>query len=436
VFPVGTAKVITTATKFRQVKHLLWPHIRAVHRAHGLPGHVDQVQWKMGDEVVAWGFSPADYDETAFSGIHAPHVLVVVDEAGGISPVLGQSLESVMTAGHTRLLVIGNPPVDDETASPWFEERCSSELYNVIRIPVEVTPNWTGEDIGPCRVCPPEVPEHPAASHLVDPDWVADTIAEYGPDSRYVEARVHARFPKGGPSKVIPASWVEDAMDNDEPERSDQMSLGVDVAADGGDELAIARAEGFVVRIVHTSSGAANANAVDVAHRVLMEIQAAEQLCREWHWGKRLRVKIDGIGLGWGVASILKAWGSEGLHSAEIVVVQVSERAQDQARFANKRAEMWWNGRMLIQPRRVGDGYGPCTVRLEIDRRTASQLSLPTYGSNSSGRIVIQAKADLRRKGKHSPDRGEAVLLALYELVTADAGTSADLMASMTWRHR
>jgi hypothetical protein len=35
--------------------------------------------------VVAYGFRPADNNEAAVQGIHAPHLLIVVDEAGGIS---------------------------------------------------------------------------------------------------------------------------------------------------------------------------------------------------------------------------------------------------------------------------------------------------------------------------------------------------------------
>jgi hypothetical protein len=61
-------------------------------------------------------------------------------------------------------------------------------------------------------------------------------------------------------------------------------------------------------------------------------------------------VKVDAIGLGWGVVGLLEAWGREGLHGARIVGVNVAERALDPGRFRNQRAEMWWNGRQLLQP--------------------------------------------------------------------------------------
>ena len=54
-------------------------------------------------------------------------------------------------------------------------------------------------------------------------------------------------------------------------------------------------------------------------------------------------------------------------------------------------------------------------VRLDVDRRTIAQLSSPLYSADSSGRIVIESKREIKRRSGTSPDRAEAVLLALYE---------------------
>ena len=113
---------------------------------------------------------------------------------------------------------------------------------------------------------------------------------------------------------------------------------------------------------------------------------------------------VSGMGL-------LEAWGREGLHGARIVGVNVAERALDSGKFKNQRAEMWWNGRVLLQP----DGSGFQVVRLEVDRRVVSQLCAPDFVADSSGRVQVVSKAVLRRRGGVSPDRAEAVLLALYE---------------------
>ena len=386
-------RVVTTATTFRQVRGILWPHIRKLVTAHDLPGEVLTTEWKINDMVVADGFSPADHNEAAVQGIHAEYLLIVVDEAGGISNTIGQALEALMTGENTRLLLLGNPPTD-KTGS-WFERACTSDLYNVIPISAFDTPNFTGEKVGPW------------ARNLVDQRWVDEVTQAFGADSPFVQARVHARFPRTVASAVIPIDWIEAAQQTaGDP---GPIRLGVDVAADGGDEFAIAEADGMTARILHGSRG--NSSPVEVAGRVLEAIRAAEATHTARGYREKVRVKIDAIGVGWGVAGLLDDWGKEGRHTAEVISVNVAQTAHDKDKFANQRAEMWWAARELLQP----DENDQQTLALQVDRVTALQLAAPSYRSNSTGRIQIEAKADMSKRGVGSPDRAEAVLLALFE---------------------
>ena len=408
--PPGTAQVVTTATTFRQVRNLLWVQIRRLHSKHKLPGETSQVEWKIGSDICGYGFSAPAWDETAVQGVHAPHLLIVVDEAGGISNKLGQSFEALMTGGHTRLVVIGNPPVDIEDS--WFERACSSPLYKVLPISAFDTPNFTGETTDLCRSCPPEVQPHNVSTHLVDKEWVDEVVHEFGLDSPFTVARVHAKFPRAAPNKVIPMQWAESAQENDRPAAGDEIRLGVDVAADGGDELVVARADGYRVKLVHTSSGMANASAVDVANKVLEAIHEAELIALGRSHKHRVTVKVDGIGVGWGVVGLLQQWGKEGRHRSAIVNVNVARSARSQ-KFKNQRAEMWWNARQLLMPDPENDNQQQ--LRLDVDRRTIAQLSSPLYSGDSAGRIVIESKREIKRRSGVSPDRAEAILLAIYE---------------------
>jgi hypothetical protein len=76
---------------------------------------------------------------------------------------------------------------------------------------------------------------------------------------------------------------------------------------------------------------------------------------------------------------------------------------------------MWWNGRTMVEP--ITDSLGNTTqqVRLDVDTKTIAQLGSPAYKSDSSGRIAIEKKTEMKNRGIGSPDRAEAVLLALYE---------------------
>jgi hypothetical protein len=417
----GSAQAVTTATRWRQVRTQLWPRIRSLHARHHLPGDILQTEWHLGG-LISYGFSPADNDETAFSGIHAPELLVMVDEAGGISPTLGKSVETTTSGLHVKLVLLGNPPIDEETGSPWFEEMTHRPDVTVIRISAFDTPNFTGEETADCGSCPSFMDPHPVSRHLVQPAWVEGVERDYGKADPFYIARVEARFPKDATAKAIPRGWLDECVADPawQPAKGTQVRLGVDVASDGGDEFVIARTVGFRPEIVHAARGAANANPVDLAGRILQEIEEAEALVRELGGdptgAEQVRVKVDAIGIGWGPTGTLEAWGDEGRHHAAIVAVNVSEAVEypeeDQEKYANKRAQMWWLGRELSKPR---EGIGRPTWALPDDEKLLRQLSGPKYGHTSGGMIRIEKKADMAKRGVPSPDRAEAVLLSVYE---------------------
>lgn len=450
----GTALAVTVAPLWRQVVRQMWPEIRRAHARANLPGSVDTFQMKQvaadGHQVTtSYGLVANRNDESATQGIHSPNLLLVVDEAGGIPANVGSNFRAILTGDNSRMLAIGNPPTNDEGS--WFERVCNGDTgfrdVNVIPISAYSTPALSGEDAPRCKSCPPGVPAHTMAKHLVDREWVEDTIREFGEDSPYVQAKVHARFPRGGADRALPYSWVELARDamipedddeyvslrvlgfaDDEPDPDEKVRmgswirLGVDVAAGGGDELVVARSAGDLLTIRHTSSGPANADATIVAGKILKEIKRASELARAVDSPFPVRVKIDAIGVGWGVAGILEDAGKRGLHDAEIVKIIVSEgtnREPDpKATFRPrlKRDEMWLAFRELLpRPHDNDEGVLP-RIRLRVDHKTIAQLTSPAVTTRSSdSTTVVESKDSLKARGISSPDRAEAVLMSVYE---------------------
>src|SRR5690606_28787935 len=100
----GTAFVVTSAPTFPQVRAILWRYIRRMHAAGDLPGRVNQTEWHLGGELVAFGRKPADHDESAFQGIHARYVLVILDEACGIPGQLWVAADALTTNVDCRIL--------------------------------------------------------------------------------------------------------------------------------------------------------------------------------------------------------------------------------------------------------------------------------------------------------------------------------------------
>ena len=61
-------------------------------------------RWEISDERYAMGLSAENADQ--LQGFHSPNMLIVVDEAEGVSDEIYEAIEAVMTATHPLLLLI------------------------------------------------------------------------------------------------------------------------------------------------------------------------------------------------------------------------------------------------------------------------------------------------------------------------------------------
>lgn len=146
------ATVITTAPTDNQVENVLWREIRDAHQAapYKLVGNKPLTkQLNVTDQFPKWfalGFSTrpdtVTAQATAFQGFHNNHVLVIFDEAAGIIPQIWEAAEALMTSGHCRFLVIGNPTSSYGNFVECFKPDSG---YNCITISVLDTPNYKQE---------------------------------------------------------------------------------------------------------------------------------------------------------------------------------------------------------------------------------------------------------------------------------------------------
>jgi hypothetical protein len=105
----------TTAPTTKQVHAILWRYMGNAHRKAGLPGRITlDAKWYVGNELVAYGRKPADYNPAAFQGIHARYVLVIIDEAGGVPKSIFDAVDALATNIDARVVAVGNP---DDPAS-------------------------------------------------------------------------------------------------------------------------------------------------------------------------------------------------------------------------------------------------------------------------------------------------------------------------------
>lgn len=384
----GTAFVVTTAPTFPQVRAILWRYIRRIHKAGGLVGRVNQTEWHIDDELVAFGRKPADHDEAAFQGIHALYVLIILDEACGIPEQLWIAADALATNPGCRILAIGNP---DNPASHFRKVCTPGSSWNVIGISAYDSPNLTGEQVS-----------EEVAMALVGREWVEEKRTEWGEDNPIYRSKVLGEFSVDDPNQVVRISDVAACRVPPDPELCAEqllpVELGVDVGG-GGDETVIRARRGR------------RAGREWRAHTDRPELIAPMILQAILETGATA-VKIDSIGVGFGVIGELRNLARSGKHRAQIIAVNVAEAASEPAKFINLRAEIWWSiGRDL--------SAGKQGVRWDLSAMdnadtTVAQLVEPRWDIDPKGRIRVEPKDDVRKRLGRSPDNADALLLAYY----------------------
>jgi hypothetical protein len=397
--PVNEAFVVSTAPTFPQVRAILWREIGRAHRKGKLVGRVNQTEWFIGDEIVGYGRKPSDYSPDAFQGIHARYVLVIIDEACGVPKSLWDAVDSIATNEEARILAIGNP----DNPSAHFATVCKpASGWNVIRIDGLDTPNFTGE----------QVPSS-LGDLLLSQSWVEDKKRTWGEDSPLYIAKVRGEFPEDADDGVVPLSWVRRCQ-NQEPahEENELVQLGVDVGA-GGDFTSIREVRGNrACRVWRDHSREPET----VVGKVVAAI----------HESGATRVKVDVIGIGWGIAGWLREKGQEGVHDAQIVGVNVGKASTSPKRFPRLRDQIWWEvGRELSE----SGGWDLS----DVDEDTIAQVIAPKYALDASGRVKVERKEETKERLGRSPDDADALLLAYYSAGAVEPVSPDELPGENYW---
>lgn len=179
---------------------------------------------------------------------------------------------------------------------------------------------------------------------------------------------------------VFKYSEIQNAMNRTASMEGDEV-IGCDPARYGADESIIARKRGNCVTFEDIFS---KKSTMETTGRII-------RACGD---NREMEIRIDSIGIGAGIADRLK---EEGFSVTEVVA---SERATNEKRFKNRRAEIFWNLRDLLP-----------TLSIPTDEKLRAQMTSLRYRIFSSGQILIESKDEIRRRGLTSPDRLDAVAI-------------------------
>lgn len=442
--PPGEAFVVSTAPSAAQVSAVMWREVGKTHRVAELDGRIltaGYPQWKIGSELVGYGRKPADYEQSAFQGIHARYVLVVIDEACGVVKALYDAIDSIVANANSRVLAIGNP--DD--AGTHFAQVCKpGSGWNVIQLDALRSPNMTAEQLKPfpltralmraegikpsTEAIPPLLREL-----LVEPVWVeerierwagvprglvdelsdddlAETVRRRCATSALVQAKVRGIFPSASATGVIPLGWIEQAMarwqdwsddgaDTSAVTNPRRHVVGVDVAYGGEDETVLALRYGDVISELQRFRIADTVETADFAAATLHETLSA--------------AVVDVIGIGAGVYDTLRRYKRENKIAASVYAFNAAQQSQrrdkiGQFRFRNDRSAAWWRMRELLDPSKGS------TIALPPDERLKEELCAPKHKMLVGGIIAVESKDDIRIRLGRSTDTADAVIQAFW----------------------
>nr|DAY43399.1 MAG TPA: large terminase [Caudoviricetes sp.] len=387
--PVDDTTVVTTATNWKQVRNVLWKEIPRVKAAAGVEGRINSnAEWK-GEgrkDPVAFGMKPDDKDESGFQGVHDQYVLVVLDEAGGISKEIFTAADAITTNKHARILAIANPNDPSCYMAEVYKQQLrlpeEERLWNIIQFGAYESPNFTGE------VVPLEV-----ATRLVQKEWVEARKREWGEDDPRFVARVLGQFPDVSDDGLFNMGRVMQSMEqykDHDPDVGAPVTIGVDVARYGSDSSVVVSNQGGHIRVLARFQGK---NGPELAREVGMIATEAGAV----------EVRIDAIGVG---ASVLDNIENYLPPNIQVIGIHGNAKSADSTKWYNWRAAMYDQFAKDV-------AFG--RVWLPDDDELYSEIASIKYEYRGSA-LLIESKENMRKRGVKSPDTLDAVVYAYQDI--------------------
>ena len=330
---------------------------------HEKTWRIDQIPW-------------TEHRSEAFAGMHnkGKRILIIFDEGSGIPDKIWEVTEGALTDEDTEILwfVFGNPTRNNGKFHGCFHGNRHRWITKQIDI---------------------------RTSKLTNKKEIQQWIEDYGEDSDFVRIHVKGEFPNVSDRQFIPHSFVQMARGVELNPTSYNFAariISVDPAYTGGDETVIGLRQGNMFKVL--ARYPKNDDDFTMAGYVA-KFEDEE---------KADAVFVD-FGYGTGIVSGGKQLGRKW------ILVPFGGESGDPA-YLNKRAEMW--GKMKEWLRDGGT--------IPDDPVLAGELVGPEYyvkaTGGSAGKIVLESKEDMKRRGLSSPNRADCLALTFAAPVAGRNG--------------
>ena len=313
-------------------------------------------------------------------------MLFIVDEASGVADPIMEAILGTLSGVNNKLLMCGNPT----RASGTFFDAFNADrvLYKCHTVSSADSPRTNKENI-------------------------ESLIRKYGRESNVVLVRVFGKFPNQEDDVFISLSIIEQCGNKvyelPEDKGMPYIVFGVDVARFGDDETVIYRnVKGKLKLVVHRRGQDLMATVGDIV------VQYRKVLKDFPEYKGRIYVNIDDTGLGGGVTDRLNEVKREQkLHQLFVIPINAAERI-DTDTNENKEAAEYYNNITTHMWAVLRDLLSDKQIEIEDDADTFAQLSIRKYFMASNGKLELESKKEMKKRGVSSPDRADAAALSVY----------------------
>lgn len=411
------ARTVMTSTTSRQVDDILWRELRMMRARCGLCADCKEINkgratedqitvpcdhsaWIDGDigEMARTGLKSKDFREVkgftareaeAVAGISGRNLLYILDEASGIKPEIYEAIEG-NRAGGARVVLFSNPT---RTSGEFYEAfNSKSKFYSTHTISSADTPNARYGDDDP-RAIP----------GLASREWIEEKKEEWGEDSALYSVRVKGEFAELEEGKIFSIHTIAEAEARwHDTLAAGRLRIGLDPAGTGpaGDETVWAPRRGQRIGSLVAMRGQS-------AEAILMHTLGMVRAQR--HEREIPVVVLDREGkIGSEVYGTFTAYlSSRDEPEFELLVVRASDRAHKNPAVYDRQRDCL-AGELLDFLR--GGGAIPSDAKL------AKELHAFEWREQErTGRVKITPKKEIRKELGRSPDRFDAVSLAVWQ---------------------
>lgn len=374
-------KIVCTAPTRQQLNDVLWAEIAKWLESSLVKNFLKWTKTKVymvGSEERWFATARTATKPENMQGFHEDYMLFIVDEASGVADNIMEAILGTLSGAENKLLMCGNPT------------RTSGVFYRSF--------HQDRKDYRTHRVSARD-------SSRTNKKNIERLERQYGKDSDVVRVRVDGEFPKSEPDTFIHLEKVEAAtmrevyidesgervIPDDAP-----LEIGVDVARYGDDETVICPRIGNFVPFLKTY------NKQDTMVTAGHVIKLAKELMLEYGRPSCV-IKVDDDGVGGGVTDRLREVVlEEGLY-IDVIDCHNGAAALNPEHYYNWGSESWATIRELLH-----DGE----IEIPNDEDLVGQLSTRKYTVTSKGKIRLESKDEMKKRGLRSPDRADALVLA------------------------